>query len=41
MVSFLLLMKNKARVMTTARKSKAPITVPAMAPIGVPPEEAG
>lgn len=24
--------------MTTARKSKAPITVPAMAPIGVPPE---
>jgi len=27
--------------MTTARKSKAPITVPAMAPIEAPPEEAG
>lgn len=27
--------------MTTARKSKAPMTVPAIAPIEVPPEEAG
>jgi len=35
--SLLLFKKKRAKVITIARKNKAPITVPAIAPIGVPP----